>query len=267
MADVTDADPAVDDPDDEGEGEHVRMTLVEHLAELRSRLFKCVIAVVVGGAICWIFYNQILDFLVQPYCDIRGGDCALYVTDPLEGFKVRLQVSGYGGIALAMPVILWQLWRFITPGLYKHEKRYAIPFVVSAVTLFAMGAALAFWTLPKALDFLIDIGGTELQEIYSPAKYLTLIIYMMLAFGIGFEFPILLIFAQMAGLLTPEQLAAGRRWAIVIIFVSVAVLTPSGDPYSQIVLSVPMILFYEAAIIIGKLMRKRREKAAAAAAT
>ncbi|MCB1014315.1 MAG: twin-arginine translocase subunit TatC [Acidimicrobiales bacterium] len=260
MADVTDTDAAVDEP------EHGRMTLVEHLAELRSRLFKSIVAVVVGGLVCWIFYNQILEFLVQPYCDIRGGDCGLYVTDPLEGFKVRLQVSGYGGIALAMPVILWQLWRFITPGLYKHERRYAVPFVASSVTLFVMGAALAFWTLPKALEFLIDIGGTELQEIYSPNKYLTLIVYMMLAFGIGFEFPILLIFAQMAGLLTPEQLASGRRWAIVIIFVVVAVLTPSGDPYSQIVLAVPMVLFYEAAIIVGKLMRRRKNRAAEAAA-
>ncbi|MCB1003084.1 MAG: twin-arginine translocase subunit TatC [Acidimicrobiales bacterium] len=257
---MTDTDAAVDEP------EHGRMTLVEHLAELRSRLFKSIVAVVVGGLVCWIFYNQILEFLVQPYCDIRGGDCGLYVTDPLEGFKVRLQVSGYGGIALAMPVILWQLWRFITPGLYKHERRYAVPFVASSVTLFVMGAALAFWTLPKALEFLIDIGGTELQEIYSPNKYLTLIVYMMLAFGIGFEFPILLIFAQMAGLLTPEQLASGRRWAIVIIFVVVAVLTPSGDPYSQIVLAVPMVLFYEAAIIVGKLMRRRKNRAAEAAA-
>lgn len=257
---MSDADTAVDPGD-----EHERMTLVEHLAELRSRLFKAVIAVVVGGVICWIFYPQILDFLVQPYCDIAGGDCQLYVTDPLEGFKTRLQISGYGGIALAMPVILWQVWRFITPGLYKHERRYAVPFVASAVTLFAMGAALAFWTLPKALGFLIDIGGSDLQEIYSPTKYLTLIVYMMLAFGIGFEFPILLVFLQMAGLVTPEQLASFRRWAIVIIFILVAVLTPSGDPYSQIVLSVPMVLFYEAAIIIGKLMRRRRAKAEAAA--
>lgn len=255
------------DPDtaDEDGVEHQRMTLVEHLAELRNRLFKCVVAAVIGGVLCWTFYNQILDFLVQPYCDLRRGDCQLYVTDPLEGFKTRLQIAGYGGIAIAMPVILWQLWRFITPGLYKHERRYAIPFVASAVTLFAMGAALAFWTLPKALGFLIDIGGTELQEIYSPTKYLTLILYMMLAFGVGFEFPILLVFLQMAGLVTPEQLGSFRRWAIVIIFVAVAVLTPSGDPYSQIVLSLPMVLFYEASILIGKFVRRRRLKAEAAA--
>jgi len=258
VADVTDATT--------GEEEHERMTLVEHLAELRSRLFKVIIAVVVGGVVCWAFYNQILEFLLQPYCEIAGGDCSLYVTDPLEGFAVRLKVAGYGGIALAMPVILWQLWRFITPGLYKHEKRMAVPFVVSAVILFTLGATLAYLTLPKALGFLRDIGGSELTEIYSPAKYITLILYMMLAFGVGFEFPIVLIFAQMAGLVTPEQLASARRWAIVIIFVAVAVLTPSGDPYSQILLSVPMMAFYEASIVVGRLLRRRKNRAAEAAA-
>ena len=262
MAGVSDADPAPEDGDGD---EHERMTLIEHLAELRNRLFKSVVAVVIGGVICWAFYNQILDFLVEPYCTIQGGDCSLFVTDPLEGFKTRLQIAGYGGIALAMPVILWQLWRFITPGLYRHERRYAIPFVASAVTLFGLGAALAFWTLPKALGFLIDIGGSELQEIYSPTKYLSLILYMMLAFGIGFEFLILLVFLQMAGLVTPEQLGSFRRWAIVIIFVGVAVLTPSGDPYSQIVLSIPMVLFYESSILIGKLVRRRRLRAEATA--
>jgi len=145
VADVTDATT--------GEEEHERMTLVEHLAELRSRLFKVIIAVVVGGVVCWAFYNQILEFLLQPYCDIAGGDCSLYVTDPLEGFAVRLKVAGYGGIALAMPVILWQLWRFITPGLYKHEKRMAVPFVVSAVNLFTLCATLASLTHPKPLCF------------------------------------------------------------------------------------------------------------------
>lgn len=261
MAGGSDADAGIAEGDDEE-----RMTLVEHLTELRSRLFKCVIAVVLGAVVAWWFYNPILEFLVHPYCEIQGGDCSLFVTDPLEGFKTRLQIAGYGGIALAMPVILWQLWRFITPGLYKHERRYAIPFVASAVTLFALGAALAFWTLPKALGFLIDIGGSELREIYSPVKYLTLILYMMLAFGVGFEFPILLVFLQMAGIVTPEQLASWRRWAIVTIFVLVAVLTPSGDPYSQIVLSVPLVIFYELAILVGKLMRRQKNKAAAAEA-
>lgn len=251
------------DPDDEDapdELESGRMTLVEHLAELRNRLVKAAIAVAAGGLVCFVFYPQIFDVLVAPYCETTGGDeCELIQIDPLEGFSVRMKIAGYGGLALAMPVVLWQIWRFVTPGLYPKEKRYAVPFVASAVLLFALGAGLAYWTLPKALDFLADIGGDELQQFYSPGKYLSLITYMMLAFGIGFEFPILLIFLQMAGVVSSRRLRSWRRYALVGIVVLVAVITPSGDPYSLAVLSVPMYLFYEFSILVGWLMQRRRD--------
>ena len=243
-----------------------RMTLMEHLTELRNRLIKCVIAVAIGGILAWILYPQIFDFLIQPYEDIAkdgntiaGGD--LIAVDPLEGFSVRLKVAGYGGIAFAMPVLLWQIWRFVTPGLYPHEKRYAVPFVVSSLLLFVMGAGLAYLTLPRALEFLVDIGGDDLVAAYSPAKYFSLITYMMLAFGIGFEFPILLVFLQLAGVVEPSSLARGRRYAIVGIVVLVAIVTPSGDPYSMLALSVPMIVFYELSILVGRLLVRRRAAA------
>jgi sec-independent protein translocase protein TatC len=156
-------------------------------------------------------------------------------------------------------VILWQVWRFVTPGLYAHEKRYAVPFMVSALALFVLGAGLAYYTLPRALEFLVDIGGSDNFIVaYSPAKYFKLITYMMLAFGVGFEFPILLIFLQLAGIVSPGQLAAVRRYAIVGICVLVAVITPSGDPISMLMLSVPMVIFYEIAILIGRIMERRR---------
>src|SRR5205807_1922232 len=121
-----------------------------------------------------------------------------------------------GGVALAMPVILWQLWRFITPGLYAHEKRYAIPFLVSALSLFVLGAGLAFYTLPQALQWLISIGGSDnFVTAFAPDKYFRLVTYMMLAFGIGFEFPILLVFLQLVGVLSVESLRRARRYAIV----------------------------------------------------
>ena len=239
------------------------MTLVEHLTELRTRLIICVVAVAVGMLAGFLLYDWIFDFLLQPYKDIATSENALadgklLQTDPLEGFGIRMKTSAYSGIALAMPVILWQLWRFVTPGLYPNEKRWAVPFVASALALFVLGAGLAYYTLPRALDFLVDIGGDDLVTAFAPGKYFQLITYMMLAFGIGFEFPIVLIFLQMAGILETDTLRRGRRFAIVGICILVAVITPSGDPISMLMLSVPMVIFYEIAIVIGSVITKRR---------
>jgi sec-independent protein translocase protein TatC len=247
------------------------MTLMEHLTELRSRVIKCAIAIALGAVLAWILYPWIFDILLHPYHEISKDktitDGRLLQTDPLEGFAVRLKVATYGGITFAMPVILWQIWQFVTPGLYKHEKRYALPFIVSAITLFAMGAGIAYWTLPKALNWLIGVGGGGLVTGFSPSKYFQLILYMMLAFGIGFEFPILLIFLQLAGIVSNDWLRKYRRHAIVTVTVVVAVATPSNDPISMLALAVPMCIFYEIAIIVGRISNRRKRKAAARQAT
>jgi sec-independent protein translocase protein TatC len=233
------------------------MTIIEHLAELRTRLIISVLAVALGALVAFFFYETILDVLRGPYCDIRPEDeCQFLATDPLESFGVRLTVSLYAGISLAMPVVLLQIWRFITPGLHPREKRYAVPFVASGVLLFLLGAGLAFWTVPKALEFLVDIGGDGFEQFFSGRAYLSFLVKMMVGFGIGFEFPILLVFLQLAGIVTPEQLGSVRRYALVGIVVLVAVITPSGDPISLMILSVPMYLFFEASILIGRLLRR-----------
>jgi len=239
------------------------MTLVEHLTELRKRLVISVLAVAVGMLIGFVLYEQVFDILIDPYQDIANSENSLtggqlLQTDPLEGFGIRMKTSAYVGIALAMPVLLWQIWRFVSPGLYDNEKRYAVPFVASALALFATGAGLAYWTMPKALEFLGDIGGNDLEQFYSPSKYLQLITYMMLAFGVGFEFPIVLVFAQLAGVLQAATLRKHRRYAIVGITVLVAVITPSGDPFSMLALSIPMILFYEVSILLGGWLTRGR---------
>jgi sec-independent protein translocase protein TatC len=263
---VTTSTPdAVAMPDGEDEG---RMSLIEHLGELRSRLIKCVIAVCLGATIGFVLYQYTFDWLIHPYQALCSADdttsvtgCKLLQTDPLEGFAVRIKISTYSGIALAMPVLLWQLWRFVSPGLYSKEKRYAIPFILGALGLFALGAGIAYWTMPKALQFLEGIGGDGLVSAYSPSKYLQLIVYMMLAFGIGFEFPIVLIALQLVGVVSPQQLASVRRYAIVGISVVVAVVTPSADPISMLALTIPMCIFYEVSIIIGRIVLGRRERA------
>jgi len=256
------------------ESDDGRMPLMDHLTELRDRLIKSVIAVALGAIVGFVLYEQIFEFLIGPYKDLCDEDptqsitgCALLATDPLEGFSVRLKVSTYGGVALVLPVLLYQVWRFVSPGLYAKEKKYAVPFIGSAIALFAMGAGIAYWTMPKAIDFLVSIGGGEenIVTAYSPSKYFQLIVFMMLSFGIGFQFPVLLVALELVGIVTPEALAKVRRFAIVGIAVLVAVITPSGDPISMLALTVPMVLFYEASILIGRLLRRRGAKADAEA--
>jgi len=252
-----------------GEADGGRMTLVEHLAELRSRLIKSLVALTLGACIGFVLYQPVLDVLVEPYCDVKSdqldipglqpGDsgCDLVVTDPLESFSIRMKVSAYLGLLMASPFVLWQIWRFITPGLYKREKRLAIPFVASAVFLFALGAVTAWLTFPKALQFFAAFGGSSLTLLYTPGKYLSLLTLMMLIFGLAFLFPIVLVFLQLAGVLSWRRLAAWRRYAIVLIFLVDAIITPSGDPITLLAMAIPMCLFYEASILIGRFVLKR----------
>ncbi|MGB1795816.1 MAG: twin-arginine translocase subunit TatC, partial [Acidimicrobiales bacterium] len=171
-------------------------TFWDHLAELRTRLIVCAVAVAVGAAVGLVLYSWLLDnFFLPPYCRVlesQGIDrpCNLVITEPLDGFRTRIRVSLYVGLVLAMPVLLWNLWRFVTPALEKSERRYALPFVVSGFLLFGCGAALAYLTFERALEFLISFGGESVDPLFSPGAYLGLITYMMIAFGIGFEFPI-----------------------------------------------------------------------------
>jgi sec-independent protein translocase protein TatC len=232
------------------------MTLGEHLAELRRRVLISAFAFTVGAIVAFVVYPQILHFLQEPYCRVAPGRCKLYVTAPLDGLSLRIKLASYGGLFLASPVILWELWRFITPGLHRNEKRYAVPFVVSSLVLFIFGAFLAFVAFPHALQFLQNIGGPTLQQIYNPNNYLGLLVALMLVFGLTFEFPVILVSLELVGVLTPQKLSSVRRWAIVGIVVFAAVITPSGDPFSMLALAVPMYVFYEASILIGRFLRR-----------
>ena len=232
------------------------MTLVEHLTELRKRLFIACAAIAVGAVISFILYNRILAFLLHPYCEIKHGKCNLYVTSPLDGIATRLKIAGYGGLMLASPVVLWELWRFITPGLHKKEKKYAIPFIVASTGLFFFGVLLGYLTYPKALEFLIGIGGSQLQEIFSPKEYVSFFLKVMLAFGVSFEFPVVLVFLELVGVLSAKKLSSWRRPAIVVIIAAAAVITPSQDPYSLFAMAIPMYVFYELSILIGRILKK-----------
>jgi sec-independent protein translocase protein TatC len=249
-------------PDPKASG---HMTIWEHLAELRSRLIKVATAVAVGTIAGWFIFPYLLDFLLVPFREIQGADAQVIATEPLQAFTLRLQMSIYLGIAFAMPVILWQLWRFITPALYPHEKKYAIPFTVSAMVLFLGGAWVAYLILVPTLQFLVSIGGSNIEPLYTATSYITLIVWMMLAFGAGFEFPVVVVALQLIGVVTPRMLLGWWRLAIVIIAVVAAVITPSADPISMMALAVPMALLYFVSIGVGAgVLKMRRRKAAKA---
>jgi len=234
-----------------------RMTVVEHLTELRRRIIVCIIAITIGAVVVYIFSLDIIRFLIDYYEDATDGEQdALIFTGPLDAFATRLKVATYGGFVLALPVWLLQLWRFVTPGLHKNEKRYAIPFVVTSVVLFVAGGFVAMLTLPKALDFLLNIGGSELEPLLTADRYLSLVTLMIVAFGVAFEFPVVLTFLLLARVVSTAQLRRWRRATIVIIVIFAAFITPSQDPYSLLFMAGPMYLFYEVCIIIGRVMKR-----------
>jgi sec-independent protein translocase protein TatC len=240
------------------------MPIMEHLRELRSRVIRCALAIAVGMMVLLATYNPVKDFITKPYRDLCRErpdfkcDGSLFSLGPLDGFSARMRICAYGGLVLALPVIMWQIWRFIVPALSKKERTYAIPFIASSVLLFSVGCYLAYWTLDKALEFLISWSGTDVTQAYQVTKYVSLVVMMMLAFGVGFLSPVLLVFLQLAGAIRPQTLLKQWRYAIMGIFVSAAVITPSGDPISMLALAVPLSVLYLVAILVGWLLTRRR---------
>jgi len=233
------------------------MTVVEHLAELRRRVIISLLGFVVAASVSYWFAPDIIRFFLQYYTDATHGRAQHFVfTGPVDAFLTRLKVATYAGIIGSLPIWLWELWRFVTPGLEKREKRYAVPFLLSSIVLFAFGGAVAMLILPEALNWLLHAGGSELQPLLTADKYLTLVLLMILAFGLAFEFPVVLMFLLIARVITTQWLRRRRRWAIVLIFAFAAIITPSQDPYSLFFMAIPMCLFYEGCIILGRILKR-----------
>jgi sec-independent protein translocase protein TatC len=243
-------------------------TLTEHLGELRTRIIRSALAVLIGMVVIIALYDQVLEFLKQPYVDLCASkaedfcDPNLFITSPTEGLSTRIRVGMYGGIIMALPVILWQIWRFVVPALHAKEKKYAVPFVLSSVLLFAAGGTLAYITVDRALDFLIGWAGEDVGELFTVSSYISLIGLMIFAFGVGFLLPVLIVFLQLVGVVTPRTLLKSWRYATIGVFVLAAVITPSGDPVTLMMLALPMLFLYFVAILIGWLVVRKRTEVA-----
>ncbi len=242
------------------------MTLVEHLEELRHRLIVAAVAIAIGAVVGWFLYGYVVNLLQRPYCDyVHGlsklqqrelGGCTLHYFGVLEPMVIKLKIVVYVGVLVALPVLMYQLWMFIMPGLTDGERKMAIPFVASSVLLFALGAAFAYLTLPRGLNFLLGFAGSTFSPILQGSQFITFVLLVALAFGISFEFPILLICLELVGVLSTAKLRKYRRYSILGIAIFAAIITPSSDPYTMLALTIPMCLFYEAAIIVGRLMKR-----------
>ena len=264
---VKDEDPIHDKP----------MPLIEHLMELRQRLLWSVGAFFIAFALCYYFSTNIYGFLARPLANVLfeqgGGDRRMIFTALYEAFFTYLKVAFFGAIFFSFPIWATQLWLFIAPGLYRSEKRTIMPFLVASPILFLAGAALAYYFIfPLAWQFFISFetppgtGGIPIQLEAKVSEYLSLVMHMILAFGIAFQMPVVLVLLCKIGVLNVETLRKGRRYAVVIMFIVAAIITPP-DVISQVGLAIPLILLYEISIITATLMlrsQKKREEAAAA---
>ncbi|MDH3189757.1 MAG: twin-arginine translocase subunit TatC [Acidimicrobiia bacterium] len=219
-------------------------SILTHLEELRWRIIKSAIAIVVAGALSLIFLDQIRFVLDAPF-KRAVPDSTFQSLAVGEQWGVLMRIGLFGGIILGSPVLLYQIWSFVTPALTNKERKWAVPIVASLVVLFVGGVFFGYWALPRGLEFLLDIFpgvDTNLQL----GEYYSFTLRFLLAFGVAFLYPVFIYAAAAAGVVTPAQLASGRRWAVLLIVIGAAVITPSGDAFTLMVLSVPLYLMYEA---------------------
>ncbi len=256
------------------------MTLMEHLFELRNRLFVAMVALVAGAVIGYIWWSvspfglsSLGDLVTGPYCGLpqtqrfapNPGQCQLLQTGPFEAFNTRLKVGVAAGAVLTGPLWLYQIWAFITPGLYSRERRFAMSFVAVASVLFAVGAVLAYFVVPAALRFLAGVGDGQFVTALTADRYISLLLTMLLVFGVSFELPLLVVMLNRVGVLPYAKLRAWQRGIVFGLFVLAAVATPGQDPVSMIALSAALVVLFELSVLIAflhdrRLARRRAEQ-------
>lgn len=234
----------------------MRASVLEHLEELRWRLLASLAAVTLVTGVASFFANPLLEFLITPLKAF--GDYTLYFHSPYEGFLTYLKVALFTGILAASPVIFMELWLFVSPGLHRKERKLAASLVAASLALFLIGAALAFWVIvPWGLQFFLGFQTDSLRPLLAVGPYLSFLVGTVLATGVVFDLPVVLLGLVGVGVLTPEALKKARRAVVIVFFIVTAVVTPTTDPLTQILLTAPLVLLYEGCILIARWMKRK----------
>jgi sec-independent protein translocase protein TatC len=239
----------------------VRMPLTAHLEELRTRIIRILLATVAGAGVAWIAIERVVAFLLAPLATLRPGESLIIGTGVTEAFFTKLKVAIIAGIFVSSPVIFFQAWRFVAPGLYQREKRVALPFSVAASAFFVSGAAFCYWIVfPVAFTFFLgEFTSIGVAAQIRVSEYLTFSSRMLLAFGVTFELPVVTFFLARLGLVTHRMLASSWRYSIIIIFIVAGVLTPGPDVASQMLMAAPLLVLYVLSIGVAYMVARPRE--------
>jgi sec-independent protein translocase protein TatC len=257
LAPVRPAGP--DSRDDDHDEPGGKMSFLEHLDELRRRLVVSVVSLLVGFLVSLVFVDRVFAFVMRPLQQVLPDGAKLVYTEPAEAFMMYMKVAALMGLFLALPIVLLQLWLFVAPGLYANEKRFAVPFVLFSTIFFAGGAVFSHYAVfPWAWKFFAGFGNDYMQFLPKIGPVFSLYVRMMLAMGVVFQMPTLVMFLARVGVITPRFLIRHTKYAILVIFVVAAVLTPSPDVVTQLLMAGPMILLYGLSIAVAWIFKKRR---------
>jgi sec-independent protein translocase protein TatC len=242
------------------------MSLLEHLVELRTRLGRAAIALVLGTIVGYVIFPAALEVLIDPFCraqavlDPELAECNLVAIRPLEPFSVRMKSAVVIGLFIGGPVIFYQLWRFITPGLTRKERRLALPFVILSQVMFGVGMLFAYVVIPQGLRILLGMAGDRVDIFLTLDEYISFFLTTSVAFGLVFELPLVLIFLSLVGVLSADALRRARPYAMVGIVTLAAIITPTTDAVTLMLMAGPMALFYELSIVAAWVIERRRRR-------
>ena len=238
-----------------------KLPLTANLEELKKRLVRSLIGIGIGFGVCYYFKDALFKIMTKPLMDVMPKNSYMIYTSLPEAFFTYMKIAFFASLFLTAPFTLYQIWKFISPGLFPREKKYVVPFVLTSTLLFVGGVVFAYFlALPPAFGFFVEFSSDTLRPMFTMREYLSFALKLLLAFGVSFELPVFIFFMAKLGIVNSRLLSKQRRYAILIIFIVAAILTPSPDAFSQCIMAIPLMILYEISIFIAKFAEKKKKE-------